>query len=368
MTTPLKRTPLYDTHAAAGARIVPFAGWEMPVQYAGVIAEHQAVRNAVGLFDISHMGILDFAGSGVAAFLDGILTNKVSDLALNQIRYSLVCRPDGGVLDDVLIYRLPTHYRLVVNASNTDKIVAWLEHQNTSQHWEIDIAVVNSALALLAVQGPGALPLLQSMVEDADLAGVGYYRATQGLFLGNEIAITRTGYTGEDGFELFVPAAAAPEAWAALLAHGASHDIAPVGLGARDTLRLEAALPLYGHELDEATTPYDAGLKRFVRTKGRSFVGKQALLAARKAGPNKELIGLHLIDRGIARDGCPVVVNDTEVGAVTSGTFSPTLQKAIAMAFVEPGAAPPGATVQVRIRAQLRGAQVIALPFYRRGS
>ena len=157
----LKRTPLYATHVAAGARIVPFAGWEMPVQYEGVIAEHQAVRSAIGLFDISHMGILDFAGEGVNAFLDGILTNKVSDLAENQIRYSLICRPDGGVLDDVLIYRLPTHYRLVVNASNTDKIVNWLEHQNATQHWSIDISVENSNLALLAVQGPQALTLLQ---------------------------------------------------------------------------------------------------------------------------------------------------------------------------------------------------------------
>lgn len=363
----LKRTPLYATHAAAGARIVPFAGWEMPVQYAGVIAEHQAVRAACGLFDISHMGILDFAGAGVPAFLDGILTNRVTDLKPNQIRYSLVCRPDGGVLDDVLVYRLPTHYRLVVNASNTDKIVAWLEHQNTTQHWSIDISVRNSDLALLAVQGPQALPLLQSMVgATADLAAVRYYYGTQVPFLGNTITITRTGYTGEDGFELFVPAAEAAAAWDALLAAGAAHGIKPVGLGARDTLRLEAGLPLYGHELDDATNPFDAGLQKFVRFRNREFIGKEALVQVRRLGPDRELIGLELIDRGIAREGCLIVVDGEEVGLVTSGTFSPTLQKAIAIANVENGTALVDATVHVRVRADLRKARVVALPFYQR--
>ena len=299
----LKRTPLFESHVGAGARIVPFAGWEMPVQYEGVIAEHQAVRNAIGLFDISHMGILDFAGDAVPAFLDGILTNKVTDLAENQIRYSLVCRPDGGILDDVLIYRLPTHYRLVVNASNTDTIVDWLEHQISSQHWTIDITVQNDALALLAVQGPKALALLQSMVGSAaDLGAVRYYRGTQVPFLGNTITITRTGYTGEDGFELFVPAVDAEEAWRTILGQGAAHGIKPVGLGARDTLRLEAGLPLYGHELDDATSPFDAGLQKFVRFKDRQFIGREALVDVRLLGPDRELIGLELIDRGIARE------------------------------------------------------------------
>lgn len=363
----LKRTPLYATHVAAGARIVPFAGWEMPVQYEGVIAEHNAVRNAIGLFDISHMGILDFAGDGVAAFLDGILTNKVTDLAENQIRYSLICRPEGGVLDDVLIYRLPTHYRLVVNASNTDKIVAWLEHQIATQHWSIDIAVQNSGLALLAVQGPRATALLQNMIGAAvDLDTVRYYRGTQVPFLDKTITATRTGYTGEDGFELFVPAEDAEEAWRTLLAEGAPHGIKPVGLGARDTLRLEAGLPLYGHELDDATSPFDAGLQKFVRFKDRQFIGKAALLEERRMGPDRELIGLELIDRGIARDGTLVVVDGEDVGVVTSGTFSPTLQKAIAIANVETGSALVGTTIHVRVRADLRAARVVALPFYQR--
>jgi len=363
----LKRTPLYATHVAAGARIVPFAGWEMPVQYEGVIAEHQAVRSAIGLFDISHMGILDFAGDGVCAFLDGILTNKVSDLTENQIRYSLVCRPDGGVLDDVLIYRLPTHYRLVVNASNTDKIVNWLEHQNATQHWSIEISVQNSELALLAVQGPGATALLQNMIGTAaDLGTVRYYRGTQVPFLGQTITATRTGYTGEDGFELFVSADDAAEAWHTLLEAGAPHGIKPVGLGARDTLRLEAGLPLYGHELDDATSPFDAGLQKFVRFRNRQFIGKEALLEERRLGPDRELIGLELIDRGIAREGTLVVVDGEDVGVVTSGTFSPTLQKAIAIANVETGSALVGATVHVRVRADLRAARVVALPFYQR--
>ena len=362
-----KRTPLFATHVAAGARIVPFAGWEMPVQYEGVIAEHQAVRSAIGLFDISHMGILDFAGDAVPSFLDGILTNKVTDLAVNQIRYSLVCRPDGGVLDDVLIYRLPTHYRLVVNASNTDKIVDWLEHQNATQHWSVDITVRNSALALLAVQGPGAIALLQNMVgAAADLAAVRYYRGIQVPFLGNSITITRTGYTGEDGFELFVPAADAEPAWRTLLEKGASQGIKPVGLGARDTLRLEAGLPLYGHELDDATSPFDAGLQKFVRFRNRQFIGREALVEVRQLGPERELIGLELIDRGIAREGCLIVVDGDEVGLVTSGTFSPSLQKAIAIANVETGSALVGATVHVRIRADLREARVVAMPFYQR--
>ena len=363
----LKRTPLFESHVGAGARIVPFAGWEMPVQYEGVIAEHQAVRSAIGLFDISHMGILDFAGDAVPAFLDGILTNKVTDLAENQIRYSLVCRPDGGILDDVLIYRLPTHYRLVVNASNTDIIVDWLEHQVSSQHWTIDITVQNGVLALLAVQGPKALALLQSMVGSAaDLGAVRYYRGTQVPFLGNTITITRTGYTGEDGFELFVPAADAEEAWRTILGQGAAHGIKPVGLGARDTLRLEAGLPLYGHELDDATSPFDAGLQKFVRFKDRQFIGREALVDVRLLGPDRELIGLELIDRGIAREGCLIVVDGEDVGLVTSGTFSPTLQKAIAIANVETGTALVGATVHVRIRADLREARVVAMPFYQR--
>ena len=363
----LKRTPFFESHVEAGARIVPFAGWEMPVQYEGVIAEHQAVRSAIGLFDISHMGILDFAGDAVPAFLDGILTNKVTDLAENQIRYSLVCRPDGGILDDVLIYRLPTHYRLVVNASNTDTIVDWLEHQISSQHWSIDITVQNSALTLLAVQGPKALALLQSMVGSAaDLGAVRYYRGTQVPFLGNTITITRTGYTGEDGFELFVPAADAEEAWRTILGQGAAHGIKPVGLGARDTLRLEAGLPLYGHELDDATSPFDAGLQKFVRFKDRQFIGREALVDVRLLGPDRELIGLELIDRGIAREGCLIVVDGEDVGLVTSGTFSPTLQKAIAIANVETGTALVGATVHVRIRADLREARVVAMPFYQR--
>ncbi len=362
-----KRTPLFATHVAAGARIVPFAGWEMPVQYEGVIAEHQAVRSAIGLFDISHMGILDFAGDAVPSFLDGILTNKVTDLAVNQIRYSLVCRPDGGVLDDVLIYRLPTHYRLVVNASNTDKIVDWLEHQNATQHWSVDITVRNSALALLAVQGPRAIALLQNIVgAAADLAAVRYYRGIQVPFLGNSITITRTGYTGEDGFELFVPAADAEQAWRTLLEKGASQGIKPVGLGARDTLRLEAGLPLYGQELDDATSPFDAGLQKFVRFRNRQFIGREALVEVRQLGPDRELIGLELIDRGIAREGCLIVVDGDEVGLVTSGTFSPSLQKAIAIANVETGSALVGATVHVRIRADLREARVVAMPFYQR--
>ena len=363
----LKRTPIFESHVEAGARIVPFAGWEMPVQYEGVIAEHQAVRSAIGLFDISHMGILDFAGDAVPTFLDGILTNKVTDLAENQIRYSLVCRPDGGILDDVLIYRLPTHYRLVVNASNTDTIVDWLEHQISSQHWTIDITVQNGALALLAVQGPKALALLQSMVGSAaDLGAVRYYRGTQVPFLGNTITITRTGYTGEDGFELFVPAADAEEAWRTILEQGAAHGIKPVGLGARDTLRLEAGLPLYGHELDDATSPFDAGLQKFVRFKDRQFIGREALVDVRLLGPDRELIGLELIDRGIAREGCLIVVDGEDVGLVTSGTFSPTLQKAIAIANVETGTALVGATVHMRIRADLREARVVAMPFYQR--
>lgn len=363
----LKRTPLYATHVAAGARIVPFAGWEMPVQYEGVIAEHNAVRGGIGLFDISHMGILDFAGEDALALLDLVLTNKVSDLAENQIRYSLVCRSDGGVLDDVLIYRLPTHYRLVVNASNTDKIVAWLEVLIARRQYAVSFTVENSALALLAVQGPQALTLLQGMVgAAADLEAIRYYRGTQAPFLGKTITMTRTGYTGEDGFELFVPAEDAETAWHALLEQGAAHGIRPIGLGARDTLRLEAGLPLYGHELDDATTPFDAGLQKFVRFRNRQFIGKEALMEQRQLGPDRELIGLELIDRGIARDGCLVVVGGEDVGLVTSGTFSPTLQKAIAIANVETGSALVGSTVHVRIRADLRAARVVPVPFYQR--
>ncbi len=364
--TTLQRTPLYAVHLAAGARMVPFAGWEMPVQYAGVIAEHQAVRTAVGLFDISHMGILDFGGSGVAAFLDYVLTNRVDDLRENQVRYSLVCRTDGGILDDVLVYRLPTHYRLVVNAANTDKIVRHLESHAHGNHWNVRTTVRNADLALLAVQGPQAVTLLDTLVADTSLAGVRYYWGTQGRFLGEVITLTRTGYTGEDGFELFVPAERAVAVWETLREAGEPYGLQPAGLGARDTLRLEMGYPLYGNDMDETTTPVEASLERAVDFKKGDFIGKEAILRKKEKGIERKLVGFELLQKGIPRHGYRIYSNGKTLGAVTSGNFSPTLKKGIGLGFVHPTYSGPGSEILIDIRGKVALAVVVELPFYKK--
>lgn len=343
--------------------MVDFAGWEMPVQYSSIVEEHHAVRNAVGLFDISHMGRLQFRGPTCEAFLNGVITNDAAKLKVGDVRYSLICGKHGGILDDVLVYRLPDRWELVVNASNREKIIDWLEH--TAGFAGIEFRDYTLTTGMIAVQGPKALALLTE-VTGIELSGMKYYAVTDATFLGCSGVISRTGYTGEDGFELVVPSSDAQRIWALLMDRGTTYGIIPAGLGCRDTLRLEAAMPLYGHELNESIDPLTAGLNFAVKFAKPEYAGKAALESIRDAGVTIARVGLVLEGRRIAREETPIQINGQDVGKVTSGTFSPTLQKVIAMAYVPIASSAVGTKVDVNLRGTLIPAEVVALPFYKR--
>jgi aminomethyltransferase len=358
------RTPLYDWHAAHHGRLVEFGGWAMPVQYTTIVEEHHAVRRRVGLFDISHMGRLLFDGPDALPWLEKLTTNHVARLVPNQIQYSLLASESGGVLDDILVYRLPEGYAVVCNASNRSKVVA---------HFAKHKGAMNATLrdrtrdtAMIAVQGPSALATLEP-IFDGPLANVPYYHSSAGTFLGEPTPASRTGYTGEDGFELVVEAKRAEAAWNALMEAGRAYGIVPCGLGARDTLRFEAAMPLYGHELEENINPYEAGVAWAVKLDKGDFIGRDALRGF-KANPGRRRVGLALEGKRIARQGCAVKRGDQVIGTVTSGTFSPTLERSLAMALVEPGAAEIGTRLNVDVRGRDEAAEVAAFPFYKRPS
>ena len=364
MTAPLRQTVLADWHATHGGRMVEFGGWNMPVQYTGIVEEHNAVRQAAGLFDISHMGRLIFQGPGAAEFLDELVTSRVANLAVGQIRYGLVCNETGGILDDVLVYRLDDAFSLVVNASNREKILGWVEPRLASAH----VRMIDTTLetAMLALQGPRALEIL-SELTDAPLADLKYYHGLPAEVAGQNAYISRTGYTGEDGFELIVTEGAV-DLWNKLLETGRDRGLIPCGLGARDTLRLEAAMPLYGHELSEQIDPLTAGLSFAVKLDKGPFTGREALQALREQSGRPVRVGLELDSRRIAREHTPILVDGQPAGTVTSGTFSPTLQKSIAMGYVPARAATPGTSVAVDIRGKIEPARVVSLPFYQRAS
>lgn len=369
MSGALNETPLHAWHAANGGRLVDFAGWSMPVQYGSIIDEHQATRTAAGLFDVSHMGRLRIDGPGGTALLDRLLTRKVAGLGIGKIRYSLVCKEDGGILDDVLVYHLQQpqgnlYYQLVVNASNRDKIVSWIKCQLRVSD-EVRLTDQTLDTAMIAVQGPHALRLLEPLVG-ADLGGLDYYTGRETSICGHLGIVSRTGYTGEDGCELIVPAANAVEVWTRVLDAGKEQGARAVGLAARDTLRLEAAMPLYGHELNEQLDPLTADLAFAVNLKDRDFVGRAALLKIKEQKDRPRRVGLELAGRRIAREHYPVVKDGQNIGEVTSGTFSPTLQKSIAMAYVQPQFAEPGTELAVDIRGSAEACRVVKLPFYTR--
>ena len=356
----LLRTPLYDWHVAQGGRMVEFGGWEMPVQYTSIVEEHPAVRRAAGLFDISHMGRLSFRGPQSEAWLGRLLTCRVDNLAVGQIRYSLVCRDDGGILDDVLVYRADGGWGLVVNAGNRNKIVSWIEqHQSTGETFDDQ----TQQTGMLAIQGPRAREILQQLTQ-TNLSEMKYYTFCAAEIAGSEVSLSRTGYTGEDGFEL-IAASGAQALAEKIFEAGQDAGLKLCGLGARDTLRLEAAMPLYGHELTEEIDPFTAGLDFAVKLDKSDFLGKAAL-QQRAQAIHKQRIGLQLAGKRIAREGASVISNGEVVGAVTSGTFSPTLEKSIAMAIVPRTVAAPGTPLIVDIRGKQEPAQVVSLPFYRR--
>jgi aminomethyltransferase len=362
--TPLT-TPLASRHAALGARIVEFGGWLMPLQYSGILEEHRAVRARAGLFDLSHMGELFVEGPEAAAGLAYALSTDPGILKVGRAHYSMMLFPEGGILDDLIVYRLgDERFMIVANASNATAVSDALAERLEGRRAVLDDRSL--ATALVALQGPRAAGILEPLTDVA-LDGLRYYAIAEGHVAGVPALVARTGYTGEDGFEVFVDFDAAGMVWDALLEAGRAGGVVPVGLGARDTLRLEAGMPLYGNELGPDTTPDEAGLGRVVHfAKEGDFVGRSALEKARADGPRMKLAGLVIKGRGIARHGYPVFSGDRRIGAVTSGTLSPTLNEPIAMAYVTPSVAGPGTIVDVGIRDGRVPAQVVALPFYRR--
>lgn len=351
-----KRTPLYDVHVAAGARIIEFAGWEMPVQYRGVLEEHRAVRGRAGMFDLCHMGELFVSGPDALPALQAITTNDLSRLALGRAQYTLLCLPTGGIVDDVMIYRLDEGYLMVVNAANAGKDARWVAEHLQGQ---VSLEDRSDQTALIAVQGPAAETIVQG-VTSACLAELPSFAFTTGTVAGTSAVISRTGYTGEDGFEIYLSSVRAKEVWTALMAAGEPVGMVPVGLGARDTLRLEARLCLYGNDIDETTTPLEAGLGFFVKLDKGPFTGRDALLQQSKEGVPRRLVAFVVEGRGIPRHGYTILsAEGSPIGTVTSGSFSPTLQRDIGMGYVTSEYATAGTSLAIDVRGRARPAKVI---------
>ena len=356
----LKRTPLYDAHVTAGARMVPFGGWEMPVQYTGILEEHRTVRARVGLFDVSHMGEFEIDGPGALGAVQRVTTNDAAQLEVGQLQYSLVCYPDGGIVDDATVYRLGTdHFMITVNASNIDKDWTWVTEQAPGARWRN----VSTTTGLVAVQGPRAEGLV-SRLADRDVTAIAYFHFARGSVAGVPALISRSGYTGEDGFELYVPWGETPRLWRALLDAGAADGVAPIGLGARDTLRLEMRYTLYGNDIDQTTNPLEAGLGWAVKSAKGAFIGRDAIERVRAEGPRRRLVGLEMADRSVARHGYTVVKDGRAIGVVTSGSYGPSVERSIALAYVESAHTTVGTELGVDIRTQPRSARVVRTPFY----
>lgn len=366
----LKRTPLFETHKQLGARMVPFGGWEMPVQYTSVLEEHRAVREAAGLFDVSHMGEFEVTGPDALALIQRVSTNNAAKLEVGQAQYSFMCRENGTVVDDILVYRLgDDRYWLVVNAGNIQKDWEWVTQALAASGLkDLTLRNISDEVAQIALQGPKAEEILQPLVPGAALGDIGFYRAKTGVAVAGieTLVLSRTGYTGEDGFELYCRAEDAVTLWNALLAAGQGAGLRPCGLGARDTLRFEAKLPLYGHELSDEITPFEAGLGSFVKLKkGADFIGREALAALKEKGVSRKLVGLEMVGRGIPREGYPVAKDGQVVGQITTGSFAPSLGKNLGLAYVPPELSELGTELDVIIRGKAVPARVVETPFYR---
>ncbi len=367
----MKKTPLYDEHVRLGARMMPFAGYDMPVQYSSILAEHLAVRRAAGLFDVSHMGEIRATGPAALAFVQGLITNDAAKLTDGRALYTVMCNPDGGVVDDLLVYRLGAEdYLLVVNASTAASDFAWMQAHNDAG---AELADQSEATALLAVQGPAAFEIVQQIVGEpiTDIAYYHFKALAPGGFFGSRFAlISHTGYTGEPGVEIYCDADKAAEVWQAVLEAGRPHGLLPAGLGARDSLRLEAGYPLYGAELDAATTPLEAGLGWVVKLAKEDFVGRDALRTAKDAGVGRKLVGFVMQERAVPRHGFEVVDPDEgeTIGVVTSGGHSPLLEKGIGLAYApnQPRYTEEGASLGIRIRDRVLPARVVRPPFHKK--
>jgi len=360
----LKQTALNAAHRRWGGKMVPFGGWDMPVQYAGTIEEHLTVRTAVGLFDVSHMGEAEVRGPQALQLVQHLTTNDASKLQIGQAQYSGLLYPTGGFVDDLLVHKISDeHYFLCINASNTDKDVAWMVG-NTAQ---FDAEVVNASpnYSQLAIQGPKALATLQPLV-DVELSAIKYYWFTRGPVDGVPAIIARTGYTGEDGFEIYFDPAESERLWEKLLATGKEHGIQPCGLAARNTLRLEAKMALYGNDIDDTTTPYEADLAWIVKLQKGDFIGRDVLAKQKEAGVQRKLVGFEMLERGIARDHYPIFIGDAQVGHVTSGSPAPFLKKNIGLAYLPIEHTAVGSRFEVDVRGKRVAAQVVETPFYKR--
>lgn len=361
----MKSTPFYEIHKALGGKMIEFGGYEMPVQYpSGIVQEHLAVRRAVGVFDVSHMGEFEVTGRDAFAFLQRMTVNDVSKLFEGRVQYSAMCYDDGGIVDDLLVYHCGGHYMLVVNASNITKDFDWLKSHINS---DVKLIDVSDRTALLAVQGPASMKTLQKLTK-TDLVQLKYYHSTRGEIAGVPALISRTGYTGELGFEIYFEAdpALGKKIWDAIFDAGEEYGIAPVGLGARDTLRLEMGFCLYGSDIDQTTHPLEAGLEWITKLEKGDFVGKSALVDAKKKGLKRRLAGFTVSDKNIPRHGYPLKTNGSQIGVVTSGTFSPSLRQGIGLGYVTEGLAITGTTISLDIRGKEVAANVVNLPFHQK--
>jgi aminomethyltransferase len=354
-------TSLHQWHVDHKARMVPFGGWEMPVQYTGIAAEHKAVRTAAGLFDISHMARINFSGPDALKLLELVFTNSVTTMKDGQVRYGLVCQEDGGILDDILVYRWPYGFATVVNAGNREKILGWLERHRTGLN--VEIADRTFATTMVAVQGPKSVELVDGMFADS-AAKLKYYYAAPTRYKDQPCVVSRTGYTGEDGFEVFVSNAMGLVLWEDFIGKG----VLPCGLGARDTLRLEAAMPLYGHELNESINPIQAGLSWAVKLDKGNFIGREAIQKATQSPGERTIrVGLEVEGTRAAREGSSIVTDEsTSVGTVSSGSFCPWLGKSLAMGYIDARQSAPGTRLRIDVRGSMLNATVVTLPFYSR--
>jgi aminomethyltransferase len=367
MPEPLKRTPLNQWHRGRGAKMVDFGGWDMPIQFAGILAEHQAVRVRAGLFDVSHMGEVRIRGDEALAFIQHLITNDAGALEIGQAQYTVMTDPDGGIIDDLLVYRLAeADYLLVINAATTPKDVAWIDARAAEHGGDFEVENQSDQWAQLALQGPAAEAVLGRVVE-ADLAAIRYYRCAWSEYAGARVLVSRTGYTGEDGFEVYLPGELAPGLADALLDAGEEAGVVPVGLGARDTLRLEAGMLLYGNDMDESRSPVEASLRWLIKPDKGDFIGRDAIVAQLENGTAERLAGFELTERGVPRHGYTLCGAQGEaIGEVTSGSFSPTLQVGIGLGYVPVASAEPGSPLQVDVRGRKLQARTVKTPFYRR--
>lgn len=360
----MKRTPLYQTHVSAQAKLVDFAGWEMPIQYSGVVDEYQTVRTAAGLFDVSHMGRLAVEGSDAVKFLQLVTTTNPDPLAVGAAQYSMVLNPDGGIKDDIFIYRLaPTRFLVCVNASNREKIFSWFCAK--APQGDVRLEDESGYLAQIALQGPQSPQILRAICPDA-ADRLKPRQCLETAILGAQGVVSRTGYTGEVGYELYLPSSKATAVWDALMKAGAQAGIKPCGLGSRDLLRLEVGYLLYGNDMDEQTTPLEASAAFAVDFAKGDFIGRPVLIGQKEKGPAKKLIGFELIEKGVPRHGMNVLADGKGIGVVTSGNLSPRLQKGIGLASVSAAFSQPGARFQIDIRGRLQDAVCVKLPFYKR--